>query len=317
VLKYLPNILAPWKRDIQKYGRLEAAANVALVEGVKKDIEANQVDEKTVAGTLSQPRSLTQNLLMMKDKEGIALSDRDFSFVPASLFGAGSDTTASTMCSAILAFVTHPHTLKAAQAELDTVVGLDRTPGFADEPNLPYIRALAKEVLRWRPVAVLGGTPHSSTEDDVYEGWKIPADTTVLGNSWAINLNAEYYPEPDNFDPARFLDVSDPRVALNLKGKAHPAKSGHSSFGWGRRICPGADLAANSLFIALSKIIWAYDILPIQGRVYDTFDYTDGFNIRPKKFECQIQIRNEERRKVLAREMRDAEQEMEKFPAFD
>jgi cytochrome P450 len=112
-------------------------------------------------------------------------------------------------------------------------------------------------------VAVLGGTPHASTEDDTYEGWLIPRGTTILGNSWAINLNDQYYPKPDLFNPARFLDEKDPRYVAELKGeKIHPAKAGHSSFGWGRRICPGADLAANSLFIALAKLIWSFDIQP-------------------------------------------------------
>jgi len=311
VLKYLPNILAPWKKEVQDYGKREAAANMALVEGVRRDMQ----NEKNGGDKLSG--SLAQNLLVMKEKEGIALSERDLSYVPASLFGAGSDTTASTMCSAILALVTHQYALKAAQAELDTVVGLDRTPTFTDEPNLPYLRALVKEVLRWRPVAVLGGTPHSSTENDVYQGWRIPSGTTILGNSWAINLNEEYYPDPHNFDPARFLDITDPHVAMRLKGKPHPSKDGHSSFGWGRRICPGAGLAANSLFIALSKLIWAFDIMPIKGKNYDTFDYTDGFNIRPKSFECVIQVRSKDHGEVLKREMREAEMELEKFPAFD
>ena len=98
--------------------------------------------------------------------------------------------------------------------------------------------------------------------------------------------------------------------------KIHPAKSGHSSFGWGRRICPGADLAANSLFIALAKLLWAYDILPIEGREYDIFNYTEGFNVRPKKFECIVRVRSEQHRQVLEREQKDAMRWLEKFTPF-
>jgi len=43
-----------------------------------------------------------------------------------------------------------------AQAEIDRVVGRSRLPKFSDYDNLPYIRALVKEVLRWRPVAPAG-----------------------------------------------------------------------------------------------------------------------------------------------------------------
>ena len=64
----------------------------------------------------------------------------------------------------------NPHVLKAAQAELDGAVGPDRLPEYADAPQLPYVRALVCETLRWRPIAVLGGTPHAVTSDDEYDG---------------------------------------------------------------------------------------------------------------------------------------------------
>jgi cytochrome P450 len=58
----------------------------------------------------------------------------------------------------MLAITKFPEVLEAAQEELDLVVGPDRLPTFDDEERLPYIRAMVKETLRWRPVAVLGGT---------------------------------------------------------------------------------------------------------------------------------------------------------------
>ena len=64
----------------------------------------------------------------------------------------------------------YPDVQKEAQAEIDKVVGRERMPEFSDAPDLPYIRALVNETLRWRPVAALGGTPHASIADDVYEG---------------------------------------------------------------------------------------------------------------------------------------------------
>jgi cytochrome P450 len=199
-------------------------------------------------------------------------------------------------------------------------------PTFDDEQLLPYLRAFCKEVLRWRPVAVLGGTPHANTEPDMYQGYYIPAGTNILGNSWAINLNEEYYPDPDKFNPLRFLDVEPSSLTYLSKtyvaehsiatGEPHPSKIGHSSFGWGRRICPGADLASNTLFIALARLVWSFNILPIKGKVYDTLDYTNGFNIRPNSFQCLIQVRSERHRQVLDAEYRRAEEVMAKFPVF-
>ncbi|KAF2184133.1 cytochrome P450 [Zopfia rhizophila CBS 207.26] len=313
-LKHIPDALAPWKADIKAHGRKEAEANIGLVNVVRSDLARAKTQGADI------PDSLCKLLLELRGKEHIPLSDRDFSFIPASLFGAGSDTTASTLCTAFLALITHPETLHAAHEELDTIIGPSRTPTFDDESRLPYIRALVKEVLRWRPVAVLGGTPHASTEDDHYEGYFIPSGTTILGNSWAINLNEEYYPSPHHFDPTRFLDTAlaeKAKAPAPLTGKPHPAKSGHSSFGWGRRICPGADLAGNSLFVALAKILWAFDILPIEGRRYDTFAYTEGFNIRPRPFECDIKVRSEAHREVLEQEQKEAEAVLEVFTPFE
>jgi cytochrome P450 len=56
------------------------------------------------------------------------------------------------MNSMILAMVAYPEVVSKAQKELDAVVG-DRMPEFSDMPNLPYIRAMVKEVLRWRSVS--------------------------------------------------------------------------------------------------------------------------------------------------------------------
>ncbi|KAG6819022.1 hypothetical protein H0H93_016256 [Arthromyces matolae] len=59
------------------------------------------------------------------------------------------------------------------------------------------------------------------------------------------------FPSPDDFRPERFLETSNPRLqAFELP------------FGFGRRICPGMHLALNSLFINVSRILWAFDILP-------------------------------------------------------
>lgn len=45
----------------------------------------------------------------------------------------------------------YPEVMRKAQEEIDAVVGRDRAPSFADLHSLPYIHAIVKEVLRWRP----------------------------------------------------------------------------------------------------------------------------------------------------------------------
>ena len=56
----------------------------------------------------------------------------------------------------MLAIVRYPSVQAKAQEELDRVVGHDRLPDFDDSPNLPYLNALIREVLRWHPAAPIG-----------------------------------------------------------------------------------------------------------------------------------------------------------------
>ena len=128
----------------------------------------------------------------------------------------------------------YPTIQRRAQDELDCVVGLDRLPTPADREHLPYINALMKEILRWHPIAPTG-LPHAVAEDDFYEGYFIPKGSVVIPNIWYFAHDPEVYHDPMDFDPSRFLGPS-------------PEADPHSIvFGFGRRACPGKELASSSI----------------------------------------------------------------------
>ena len=89
----------------------------------------------------------------------------------------------SAMLSFFLAMATHPEAQRAAQEELDAIVGRDRLPDFDDRDALVYINAVVKECLRWQPVMPLAGH-HRSVKDDEYSDFFIPKGTLVIANSW-------------------------------------------------------------------------------------------------------------------------------------
>jgi cytochrome P450 len=64
----------------------------------------------------------------------------------------------------IVATLVRPEIQTMAQEELDAVTGRERLPTFEDRPRLPFVDAICKEVLRWRPVSPIGEftTKHSS-----------------------------------------------------------------------------------------------------------------------------------------------------------
>ena len=65
----------------------------------------------------------------------------------------------------ILAMLLHPEVQTSAQQELDKVLGEGDLPTFDDEPSLPYITALVREVLRYNPITPLGKTREDSSPD--------------------------------------------------------------------------------------------------------------------------------------------------------
>ena len=77
----------------------------------------------------------------------------------------------------------YPEVQKKAQEELDAVVGPYRLPGFEDRGALVYINAIVKEAMRWHVVLPLS-VPHRTIEDDVIDGYFIPAGSMILANTW-------------------------------------------------------------------------------------------------------------------------------------
>jgi cytochrome P450 len=153
------------------------------------------------------------------------MSDIEIAYANGSLFGAGVETSSGTLLCFLLAcaqfghelvstvdYLVHcsltsvsvsPRFIAEAQRELDRVVGSDRLPSYDDQPDLPYIQAVVAETLRWRPVAVLGGTPHASTEDIDFNGFFIPKGTTIISPLWTIHLNEADFPDAHHFKPER------------------------------------------------------------------------------------------------------------------
>lgn len=143
----------------------------------------------------------------------------EISSLAGNLFGAGADTSSSTLVTFVLACCAFSEVLPKAWEELDRVVGHNRSPSWEDESELVYVKAFVKEVLRWRSVAIIGGQPHAPVSDDEWNGYTIPKGTWTQGNVWAIHHNEHEFPEPDRFNPDRFLkDSPDARPFPNDKG---------------------------------------------------------------------------------------------------
>ena len=87
--------------------------------------------------------------------------------------------TSSAVKTFFYSMALNPDIQKKAQEEIDRVVGNQRLPNFDDRESMPYTDAIYREVMRTRPILPLG-FPHTSTEDDVYNGYFIPKGRILL-----------------------------------------------------------------------------------------------------------------------------------------
>ncbi|KAG9312714.1 cytochrome P450 [Chiua virens] len=197
------------------------------------------------------------------------------------LYAASMETTHSTLLVFVYLMMNHPEVQRRAHVEIDAIVGRERLPDFEDRELLPYVDAVLRETMRWCPVTPLG-TPHATTEDDVYDGYHIPRGAIIMPNVWAISRNEEKYPNPEVFMPERFL-----REDGTLNDDMIPW-----TFGFGRRICPGRHVADASLWCAMVCMLTVFRIEKTEGS--DKVEWTTGMTRRPLPFPCRFVPRDDE-----------------------
>ncbi|KAJ6269700.1 cytochrome P450 [Bipolaris maydis] len=169
---------------------------------------------------------------------------------------AGALTIAAPMQTFCLAMVHYPQYLPMLHEELDRVCG-DRPPRAEDRPNLPFLRAIIRECLRWRP-PVPTGIPHYLTQDDEYNGYHIPKGSTIHPLEWAISREPDLYPDPEVFNPLRWVKPEYPTYQEPLT--QYPTIINSTQFGYGRRTCTGQTVADEDMLIGIGSVAWLFDI---------------------------------------------------------
>jgi cytochrome P450 len=272
ILNRLPRWAAPWKRMGDRCF----------------DSSTKFFRENMRYGQASTSYSWARQMSDMKEAQGIPFAELSQNF--GVLLEAGSDTSADALEFFTMASVLHPESVGKAQEELDSIVGPNRLPSFDDISNLPYVNAFIKEVIRWRPVLPLG-LPHSPMEDDEYLGYRIPKGAVIVANQWAIGMDDDCFQDPNEFRPERWLQHPDQPLA---------------TFGFGRRVCPGKQIAQNTLFISIARILWAYNISHcyVNGRkiFVDSLDITQKAAVGPSPFEASFSIRSPAHQQIVERE---------------
>ena len=190
-------------------------------------------------------------LLLARDDDGSALTDREVRDEVMTLLLAGHETTANTLSWTWYELGRNPAALAQLEAELARVVGA-RPVTTADLPDLPWTAAVIDEAMRLHPPAYMLG--REVVRDVEIGGFHLPASSVVDVYIRGIHRRADYFPEPLAFRPERMLP--DAR-------KARP-RHHYLPFGAGPRVCIGAHFALMEAQLALATMVQTARIRPLR-----------------------------------------------------
>jgi len=178
-------------------------------------------------------------LLDAKDEDGGSMSDEQIRDEAMTLFLAGHETTANALAWTFLLLAKNPDVRTRLEAEVDA---LDASPAYEDLKKLPYTLAVFKEAMRLYPPAYLLG--RRVVKDVELGGYRLKKNTIVFVNILGIHRRADLWPDPERFDPERFV---------RDKEKQLP-RCAYMPFGGGPRICIGNHFALMEGHLVLAAL---------------------------------------------------------------
>lgn len=197
---------------------------------------------------------LLSALLSAQDPESHALTktlnDQEVIEQITNIF-AGAETTNAALASALYLIAEHPGIEERLHAELDGVLD-GAPPSYEDLPRLELTDRVVTETLRhYTPIWF--GTRRVSRDTEL-DGYRLRAGTMMFWSPYIIHHRPDLYPEPDRFDPDRWLNTK-------------PDKDTYYPFGAGARKCIGNRFAHTTTALALAAIVSRWRLRPESVRV--------------------------------------------------
>ena len=209
--------------------------------------------DQIAAGQSQAAKSDLLTLLMHStDDDGNGMDPEQLHHEVLNLCIGAFETTTNTLSWAFYLLARHPQVEARLHEEVDRVLG-GRVPRFDDLPQLVYTRMIIDETLRIYSPAYQ--TMRHAREDDVIDGYRIPAGSNVLINSYLLHRHREFWPNPETFDPENFTPE---RVAKRPKHAYVP-------FGSGQRVCIGKHFALTELMLVLATVARGHRLLLPDG----------------------------------------------------
>lgn len=195
--------------------------------------------------------SLLNTLLSAVDEDGTGMTDEQAHDEIMTVLLAGTETSAGTLAWLLHKFSLDRDLQRAVQQEVDTTLA-GRAPNAGDLGSLPLIRRVVSEVLRFYPPSwILGRRPMRDVE---IAGFPVRAGSQVLLNFYGLQHDPLAFPEPERFDPDRWLAPD-----------AAALRTHYLPFGMGAHACVGDGFAWSFILTAVAVIASRYTVEPVSG----------------------------------------------------
>lgn len=212
------------------------------------------IERRRRAGEVGRFGDLLDVMLQASDEEtGRGMSVQQLRDEMVTVFLAGHETTAISLGWALYLLSQHGGAQEMLHAEADA---LARDPTAEDLAALPATRRVLEEALRLFPPVWIN--PRQAVAEDEVDGFRIPAGAMVLNFAYATHRHPEFWPDPERFDPDRFLPE---RVQ-----ERHPLA--FMPFGGGNRVCIGMNFALQEMIMYAAAVMRRFRVELAPGHVF-------------------------------------------------
>ncbi|GMN50263.1 hypothetical protein TIFTF001_019424 [Ficus carica] len=177
-----------------------------------------------------------------------------------SLIITGVDSTSLTIIWVVSLLLNNPSVMKAAQEEMDTLVGRDRWVQESDLNDLKFLQAIVKESLRLYPPGPI--LPREASEDGCIGSHHVPKGTRLIINLWKMHRDPRVWDDPCEFRPERFMTTN---AHMDFKGQHFE----YIPFSSGRRSCPGFAQGLPMVQLVLARLVQGFELKTKDGMPVD------------------------------------------------